>query len=1002
MNSDDADVPWVNEVLWNVQLPDLLSFSRRAPDLIFPSGNTADGIVSIVLRDTETKKYEKTVYRDGKMQTVHKTYNQMSYIMAFIDSSDGRIRDVVRFSLHEEANKEGDVCVGFYVGYTGSNKAVFVTYVSHETNKSGVAVYDASGMQSTGLLLWQKTFGKQVFGKQSTVFAILLAPKGYTHIVAVLHLGSGCVAGYNAVGSEQWSFVEKRWRKTGTTDGWAICKQNQILILGGADWLAAFKTATGSLLWSLDNNSQFQDFRISSPLLCTEGKMFFVGSGKVYCIDTAQGQITSTMDFSGFVPKAYASWIALSQDSSLLLFHIQDRLFSCNILEETFSWSSKNSLDILYSTAAISTNLLSFFSKSEKQLYFLDIRSGNVLKKLGEDELRTGIVTASGDRIICLLRINDARADLFATTDETLVQGVWLKDPLHTCFCLCICTCPMIVVPHQRVRPISEGFDHGYVQSFHKPAIGMATKAISELKEHQEYNIFFMQRKIREPPCGLQLSTWARQITSMLFVKLPSAFFLAQSTRVRFNVDFKAFLSCLEEHIEDNTIQLIALNELVQSISESDLQSALDSLQADLARAEELLSNHTAIMLSAKDQLEELENQYEQDLTFEKIAKGVQGTCSDAHFLCKSEHECIISGHKNALDAFDSLAKILCVTKHDSMNSSTMQMQVNELQAKHFTQLEGFLEDDIPQLDYVLQQQEEDDIGMVKAHLSTSLEHAIQYKSLLTSLEASLEKSSGDLQTFLDGVNKIKESSAALKTKTNAMLCSREKVLASAKLKIEEAKPCKLQAGSIRRVCKAHVEESKLIAEYLRENLDAQRHASNILWPRLKSLHQSLMEAHSIRILAGNLGALTTSDLRMMLTKQGLTECADVFEEKGFKGTTFSSFLDGKRPDHFPLELDDMLEGVIQDLVKRKRAVHVIELAHLGMNIGQHTEQAGYGSQEDPCCRWSTERVQIELEKAGYSNLSPGLSKVNGEVLLLLTQSNFMELGVTSQATQQR
>ena len=190
-----------------------------------------------------------------------------------------------------------------------------------------------------------------------------------------------------------------------------------------------------------------------------------------------------------------------------------------------------------------------------------------------------------------------------------------------------------------------------------------------------------------------------------------------------------------------------------------------------------------------------------------------------------------------------------------------------------------------------------------------------------------------------------------------------------------------------------NMDEAKDHQAFAKESLERAQEGWQVLHDVISGRLCEREAEHASRLRSGDLSGLEQDGLRTLLAGRGLGAVFDQVRAslapKPFDGALLSSVMKRRKP--FAEKLEDVFEATlgVKAVCARKRAVHVIELAAMGMGIDDFSE----GGAEGTCCCWSEAQVRQELRGRGVNVADTQLVGVNGEVLLLLRDMHLDQLG---------
>ncbi len=592
-------------------------------------------------------------------------------------------------------------------------------------------------------------------------------------------------------------------------------------------------------------------------------------------------------------------------------------------------------------------------------------------------------------------------------------KEISLLDPRHECPTSQPCTCPRITIPKVLSEQLISGFPlfnfpMGCEQAFQDAAVGTARRRIRQLTDQQMKNLYSVLEALRAVPCSaVGLVKWAEGILSKLFISRNSSMFAASSliqndsSYFRLNVQLEPFFTNLRAMMADGVLPLIALVEIIPRLADK-LSEAVESQDSERRRAERILTDQNIGLTRCKRVLDAYTSKHKRDEAFENMAETMDTVSSSLSSLCGTVHQSVSSNQSKATETLATISRYLQDAKNSLKSGQAVNNKAHDVCNSGEATLLLASTTLIPKISPELQDTESGNMDCIKVSLSEVSHCAREQVSHLEDLVKALETAHQALAACHGGIKSLEKSASNLKSQANTMSRTRSKSLSDAKAKVRSEAPQQLQLQAIHNTCRIHVSQTEQIVDHLTKVSESNLHAMSVAWKEINDHFLALKQVHESRLSAGDLSALTQDDLKILLHVQDLSPFADIFQNESLDGSILSSALRGKKADQTAAELEDIFKGTIKDLVGRKRVVHYIQLAYFGLNIAEHSVVKGMGTPEDPCSKWSCNRVQAELQRGGFSDVLSKLSKLNGEVLLLLTRGDLRDLGISALATQQR
>jgi len=499
--------------------------------------------------------------------------------------------------------------------------------------------------------------------------------------------------------------------------------------------------------------------------VCENGSVYYAGSNRIYGLSPGSGDVNGIgMFLWNEIKLVKENWIALALNATMVLTCVHDRLLAWSIQDKKICWKSEEKLG--RKEFFMTRDTLCFFGQMDPKLYVLDIRNGSKLrsiKMIQSSQLRIPAAFNYGGKIIIFQGPLDSSLEIFAITEEKLAGGIFFKDSTQSCTCGQVCTCPVVLVSRELLNDIAQGFNTGYSSTFERPGTGRATEDIAQLTVAHTKSLEKAQQLMCSVPSSTKdLASWAAKITSNIYERT-SAKFLSGFWDVRFCINLRQFFDNLKSIVDTGEISLIVFDELIKAIENDKLLRATRCLEEELSKAEIMLSNHKGIMAKCEDTLAVFGTKYQDKCRQEKVAQLIQSACSDADSLCNSRHSTLSSSSSHASEALQATARFIREISKDLDSSSAMIDRAKTLQSKHHKNLAKSIQEDVPKLDYDIEEREADDIGHVESVFSGTLEQEDQHKELLQNLVASLETSHQAVENFLEKASHIKSTCESLK-----------------------------------------------------------------------------------------------------------------------------------------------------------------------------------------------------------------------------------------------
>eukprot|EP00281_Chroomonas_sp_CCMP1168_P015720 CAMPEP_0206218500 /NCGR_PEP_ID=MMETSP0047_2-20121206/3830_1 /ASSEMBLY_ACC=CAM_ASM_000192 /TAXON_ID=195065 /ORGANISM="Chroomonas mesostigmatica_cf, Strain CCMP1168" /LENGTH=588 /DNA_ID=CAMNT_0053641003 /DNA_START=369 /DNA_END=2131 /DNA_ORIENTATION=- len=423
---------------------------------------------------------------------------------------------------------------------------------------------------------------------------------------------------------------------------------------------------------------------------------------------------------------------------------------------------------------------------------------------------------------------------------------------------------------------------------------------------------------------------------------------------------------------------------------------ALERLQMSVDDASLKVAVHSQVLSRAVDMNEDRQKTTSVDKARATIASEILA-CSSAVCSCFENQQAtggtvhsLKSGQaeaKKALDAISaSLAQVLKQQEGAEKDKATADEQVKDL-SKRLDKMSSEL---IPLSGDVAEEERraaDEAMDCLKGAANAAAEHLERMQRLVQALQTSKSVCSQVLQ----GEVQAARGAAASVAQAQALHGARLKVRDDTQLVLDQQRPAEERLCAILNQAQINMDEANDHYEFVKESLVR----ADKGWKELQNVVQGRLcerEAeHASRLRSGDLSGLEEDGLRTLLAGRGLGAVFDQIKSKlhsdSVDGALLANVMKRKKP--FAEKLEEVFEATlgVKDLCARKRAVHVIELAQLGMDTGQYSE----GGSEGTCCCWSETQVRQELRGRGVDVTGAQLAGVNGEVLLLLLRDGDLE-----------
>jgi hypothetical protein len=240
---------------------------------------------------------------------------------------------------------------------------------------------------------------------------------------------------------------------------------------------------------------------------------------------------------------------------------------------------------------------------------------------------------------------------------------------------------------------------------------------------------------------------------------------------------------------------------------------------------------------------------------------------------------------------------------------------------------------------------------MIMKEQQQAKDWAMARKSMFDKLVQRLAATATECSQLLKSAVEAETQAAERNEHAQHLLPERENIYSAALLELDASRPLEQRLRAMVYKSEQNIAELTKSCELMQARL----HNLNNAWKEIKnalSPEEGLLglreTEHMQRLLAANVSRLLPDDLRTILTERGLGMHWDAMVSQGLLPEKISNVLTNSSADG----LGDLLTSLgISDLCACKRVVHVVQMAHFGLDPQAFSEGgSAKGQDSEPAC----------------------------------------------------